>query len=481
MGSIKKLLSDSIVYGLAGAISKSINIFLVPIYTRTFSPAEYGIINLATNFYTLIYIFCTLNLDAAVHRWFWESDQLSYKRRVVGSWLYSTLVFTTIISLCIFYFAVPLSKLILGSSNHHILFQYIALSIVSSLFGTYINTLFRIEDKAISLAVFNTVLGVLTAGITIFMVVKQGMGVEGVFLGASAAQLIMAVIATILIYKWLIPFYFDVHLLKPMLLYVIPGIPSNILYWILNNSVGYFIYILCQSKDEVGLFNIGAAIASLIALIVSTFQQAWTPFAMSIIQNENAKSIYARVLILYCAAIGLISMLVGMFTKEALILFTHPKYYEAQYTAVILVYSQIFIGLTHIGMIGSAIKKTILPLLKVLFVSACLFAVLCAIMVPVYGKEGAAVSTLIAQIMMPIYVFYRSQKDYYIPYNFRQAFLIILISMILTSAAVAITSFLHFTLFIQVLVKMLFLSMFLVFLFVTKTITWQDLKKLWIF
>lgn len=473
MSTIKKLLSDSVIYGLAGAINKSISIFLVPIYTRIFTPADYGVINLVNNFYTLVFIFTSLSLDTAVHRWYWEKADKNYQHKVIGSWIYTSILSSVAFCLLIFFLSQSLSILILKAKEHYIFFQYIAIALLANVFNTYMNTLLRIEQKALLLALFNTLSGLLTVGLTIVFVIYQDMRLEGVFLGIASSQSITGIVAVILLRKWFIPIEFDTKLLKSMLKYSLPAIPAGIAYWVLNNSSGYFIDVLYKNRSEVGLFNIASSIAALIALLVGAFQQAWVPFAMSIHKNLDAPQIYARVLILYCAMAGGLAMFIGMFSYEILILFTHKEYYAAKDVAVILVFSQTIIGLTSVGMIGSAIQKSILPFGKIVFIGACLFVVLCFIFVPMYGKEGAAWSSIIAQSIMPVYVFYRSQKDYYIPYNFKMGISILLLSVFLTVLGTTVPYYLFDTLLYHIVAKLAIFLTFVLTLFFMRVFTWQ--------
>jgi O-antigen/teichoic acid export membrane protein len=476
MGTIKKLLSDSVVYGLAGAISRSINIFLVPVYTKIFTPADYGIINLVNNFYTLVFILTSLSLDTAVYRWYFEKEDSQYRHKVVGSWVYSTIISSLTGCTLIFLLSEPLSNLILKQDQYAIFFQYIALALGASIFNSYMNTLLRIEQKAILLAIFNTVSGLLTVGLTIVFVIYLNMRLEGVFLGIAVSQSTTALVAFILLRKWFFPVQFDKTLLKNMLKYSLPAIPAGIAYWVLNNSSGYFIDGLYKQRSEVGLFNIANSIAALVGLVVGAFQQAWVPFAMSIHKNPDAVKVYARVLVLYCAIVGGLAMLTGMFSYEILVLFTHKDYYDAKNVAVILVFSQTIIGLTAVGMIGSAIQKSILPFGKIVFIGACLFVVLCFILIPVFGKEGAAWSSVIAQSIMPVYVFYRSQKDYYVPYNFKMAVFLFSLSVIMVVLGITIPYYLSDILIYQVFVKIIIFAFFVAVLFLIKVFNVQELR-----
>ncbi len=74
-GHIKQLASESMIYGISGTIARSIGIFLIPIYTRIFSPSDYGIIALITALTGMIGMFIVLGLDNSSARWFYDSDK----------------------------------------------------------------------------------------------------------------------------------------------------------------------------------------------------------------------------------------------------------------------------------------------------------------------------------------------------------------------------------------------------------------------
>ena len=45
---LRQLGSESLVYGLSGVLSRFVSFFLVPIYTRIFSPEDYGVMTLVS-------------------------------------------------------------------------------------------------------------------------------------------------------------------------------------------------------------------------------------------------------------------------------------------------------------------------------------------------------------------------------------------------------------------------------------------------
>jgi O-antigen/teichoic acid export membrane protein len=90
--------------------------------------------------------------------------------------------------------------------------------------------------------------------------------------------------------------------------------------------------------------------------------------------------------------------------------------------------------------------------------------VLNLILVPRFGKEGAAISILISQLVVPVAVFIHGQKLFPIPYKFGKAIFTLAASFIL---GVASMWALHFRapLGIGILIKMLILLFYCALLF----------------
>jgi O-antigen/teichoic acid export membrane protein len=107
-----------------------------------------------------------------------------------------------------------------------------------------------------------------------------------------------------------------------------------------------------------------------------------------------------------------------LFSPEALILFTTPKYYESAWVASILSINIVLIGLTYIASIGTSIVKNTIHYSIGVLLAGVVTVIFNLILIPIWGKEGSAIATVAAQIIIPVYLFYKAQKLFYIPYEF---------------------------------------------------------------
>jgi len=73
---VKRFLRDSVVYSLSTFISRGISFFLIPIYTRVFSPEDYGIIDIMAIFASIIHLTVALEISQSVARFFADAGSL---------------------------------------------------------------------------------------------------------------------------------------------------------------------------------------------------------------------------------------------------------------------------------------------------------------------------------------------------------------------------------------------------------------------
>jgi O-antigen/teichoic acid export membrane protein len=74
------------------------------------------------------------------------------------------------------------------------------------------------------------------------------------------------------------------------------------------------------------------------------------------------------------------------------------------------------------------------------------------VFIPKFGKEGSAIATVAAQLIVPAYLFYKGQKVYFIPYKYAE----VVIAMAAMALVVVIIRFISFnSLAFQVVVKIL--------------------------
>lgn len=420
---LKKLAGDSVIYGISGIISRFIGIFLVPVYTRIFTPQDYGAISLVTNLFTLLSIVVILGMDNSVARWYYDDETDEDRKISLNTFLWSCFGAAAFFTILICLFHNFLAQRILKEPATATILLVTALNLPLTIFTTFTGNVLRIQRRAVATSVFTLVTSLMTIALNIVFVVVLRVGVIGVFYAQIITSAI-AVVWTLALFWKLIDFrFFNRQRWKEMFLFSLPLIPGSVAFWVINLSGVYFIQSF-QDAHEVGLYQIGTSLASAMALLTGAFQMAWGPFAFSIHKQENANRIYAQALTIYSAITSTSAVLITLFSYEVLSILTTPSYLGASLVAGILAYNYLIIGLGYIASVGTGIAKNNKMYGFASLASAIVLVILNLIIVPIFGKEGAALATLLSQIIIPIAIFWHAQKIYPIPYSFKKVLLI---------------------------------------------------------
>lgn len=434
--NIKRLLSDSVIYGLSGVLTRFISVFLTPIYTRIYTPDDYGVISILTNGFILLSIILVFSLDASTGRWFYDTDSDDTRKKVINTWVwfyfFSSLLFGTLL----FFSADYLQNRFLPTQIEGAIFiQIIAICLPLTIWSTVAINVLRLEMEAKKSVALSLIQSLLLIGLNVFFVVILRLGLSGIYYAQLISCIILIPISYYFIRKWIgSPRWFDYSLFQGMFKFAVPFIPASLGYWMVNLSGVFFLNEFLDQK-EVGLYQIGISIASVAGLATTAFQQAWSPFAYSIIHKPNAKQIFAISLQVYLLLVGMFCTFISVFSLEALKVLTTPDYYEATIVASILTFNSLLIGLGSISTLGATIEKKTTPVGLIYLLSSLVLIGLNFLLIPMIGKEGAALAVCISQLIIPVYMFWKSQQFYFIPYDFLKNAFIFLVYVVVVIAS----------------------------------------------
>lgn len=420
--NIKNLASDSLIYGVAGIATRLMGVLLTPLYTRVYTPEDYGVFGVINNAYSLIALLMIFSLDNSTARWFYDSDEYEKRKKIISTWFWFYLILSSLIGIFFFLSAGYWSQFIYYQPELAVEYiRILAVSLPVAVATVVATKVLRFEKRPKSTVVLTFLQALIIILFNVLFVLVLGMGLTGAFYAKLVAGVLMVPLAFVYIKRWIGRFrLLDLAMLKEMILYSLPFIPASISIWLINLSAVFFLNGKVSDSD-LGLFQVAFTLAGFGGIVVNSFQQAWSPFAFSIIHQENSKETYGKILLVYLMMIGSMTLMISLFSLEALMIIATPSYYGAAAIASILVFSGMFSGLTNIADLGSAISKKTAPLGMVYSFSALVLIFLNIFLIPRFGVIGAALAVCISQLITPIFVFYFSQKAYPIPYDFVRA------------------------------------------------------------
>ena len=467
LNHLRQLGKESLIYGVSGVVSRFLSVLLVPIYARVFSTEEYGYIGLITTTMGLLQIFVVLALDNSAARWFYETDEIRDRKSTIASWLWCQLSVATVVGLVMIMASEWLGIFILGDPSTGVYFRISGATLPLLTLSTGVINWFRYQRRPTATIIFTITISTTTVLLTILFVVGLKWSLEGIYLAQLISASIGTIAAVLIMKDWINPTYFRWLRLGEMLRYAIPLIPASIAFWIVNLSSRYFIQAY-STTSEVGVYQLGATIAMVMALVTTAFQQAWGPYGLSIYKQPEARNVYASVFLVYIWLTVSLSTALALFAPEIIRIFATKDYLGASPIVGILAFGYVFIGLNYIANTGPAIVKDMRPLGVAMVGSAVVNIGLNFLLVPKLGKSGSAIATLISLAIVSIYVFYRSQQLYPIPYRFKSAIGIFIFAIIIIFGSTIINiSNIWGSIFTKLLLLLLFIPISLLLRVVT--------------
>lgn len=415
----KQLGKDSVVYGLGGIIAKSIGFFLLPVYTRIFTPADYGTIEMLVVLNSFLGSILVMGMDSAQSFYFFEQKKNGeeVQARVVSAILQWRLTWGTGIVLLATLLSPLLNKFFF---NGRLSWEYFAIAFSSAFFSQILSQsaeVFRLLYRPwsyISIILAQT-LG--SAAVAITLIVWLGFGILGFFIGSLSASVFGALWGWWRIRKYLDLSRWHRQWWPKVLKFGAPLVPAGLGMYVLNTADRWFVSYY-HGQDALGLYAVGAKFAMLIAMAVTTFRQAWWPVAMDAMHSEGGPPLYRTMARLYMgigsASVVLITALSPCLVKW----FTAPAYFNSYPIVGILAWQSIFYGFYLIGAAGiwKAEKTAWAPFL--MGTAAILNIALNALLVPKYGGAGAAMATSVSFLFWDILALYISEKLWKVGYSY---------------------------------------------------------------
>lgn len=424
---LKTLVSDSAIYGIGGALTRFIGVFLVPLYTRVFTPDDYGVMSLVGTLNTLVGLAVALGLDYSAARWYYDTDKVEDQRCTIATWFWAYLGCATVGGLVLALFARQTSQLLCKTPEHEEIFRVAALLVPLQVSSLVLSKWFRYQRLPKKAVAFNISQTLVTIGCVLLFVLIWRLGVLGNYIGRVFAATAIGAVAWIALRPWTPAKAFSSVRLKELLRFGLPLVPAGVAFWGMT-GLNRFMLTFFTNTHEVGLFSVAATVASMLGLFTQSFQQSYAPFAFSILHESNARQVYAKVFEMYAWAGCVAATAIALLAPLVLRVFTTPLYYAAASCVGFLAFTVLLEGMRYIAAMGANIAKTAVPTAAATCVGAGVNLILNVTLIPTLGMVGAGIAGMAGYLAAVTYLFRASQKRYPIPYRWSVGLSCLLVS-----------------------------------------------------
>ena len=174
MNPLKKLASQTAIYGLSSVVGRLLNYLLVPLYTRYFLPEEYGVVTELYAYVAFLVIILTYGLETA----FFRFSQTEKNSRVVYSTSLISLLFSSLLFITLmFLFSENIAHSI-GYSNNQEYVKWFAIIIGLDAISSISFAKLRALNKATRFALIKLVNIFVNIGLNLFFIIYCPYAIE---------------------------------------------------------------------------------------------------------------------------------------------------------------------------------------------------------------------------------------------------------------------------------------------------------------
>jgi O-antigen/teichoic acid export membrane protein len=412
---LRKLTSQSAVYGAADVFTNLVSFLLLPLYTRFLTPRDYAVLAVLLLLTSLGKVLFRLGQDSAFFRVYYDAKSDAERRALAGTVAIFTVSVASLLFGALVYGAPLLVKLLFSHDPPPSSWVVLAtLDVYLGVFAFMPLSLLRIQDRPGLFSVFSASRHTVNIVLKVVLVVT-GHGVFGVLLSdVIATGLFSLALLPILARNLTLELRWS-HL-KETLSFGLPKVPHALMIQVQNLADRRLLEFFV-SHAQLGLYHVAYNFGMAVKFPLSAFEPAWQPFVYSQIHRPDAPRMLARIATYAAAAFITVGLPVAMFSREIVKLMTGPKFHAAHPVVPVIVLAYLIHGiflLTSIG-IGIAKKAHYYPVVTAAAASTNIGMNLA--LIPRWGMMGAAWATVAAYGVMAILGFVLSRRVYPIPYE----------------------------------------------------------------
>lgn len=408
MNKYKTLLSNTILISMGTFGSKILVFLMVRFYTDYLTPSDYSTADLITQTANLLFPIISFGITEGVFRFVLDSN--AHQKSV---FTYGFLSIT--VGAQLLFIIAPLLGIVKDFEGY---IWLIAVYTMASCYHALCSQFIRAEGKTALFAVQGIINTVLVITLNIIFLAICGMGVTGYVLSVVVADSLCTAFLFIKEKLWQ---QFTVkpqkYVLKQMLKYSIPLIPTTVFWWITSVSDRYMVNGFIGS-DANGIYAVSYKLPTLLTLVSSIFMQAWQFSAVTESEGDKKEhsEFFGKVWGSFQAIMFLAGGFVIAFAKPAMKLLTTKEFYGAWEYIPLLSASMVFTAFaSFMGTVYVVKKKSNLSFITA-FIGAVINIVLNFILIPsALGVQGAAVATVTSYLVVFVVRALNSQK--YIPFK----------------------------------------------------------------
>ncbi|HEX8658955.1 MAG TPA: polysaccharide biosynthesis C-terminal domain-containing protein [Hymenobacter sp.] len=443
MSILKKLASQTAVYGVSSIVGRVLTYLLVPIYTKAFAAAEFGVVTALYAYVSFLNVVFTYGLETTFFRFANRpgADRRELYDRVLSLLLLSTVVLTTAMVLL----ARPLLGLLDIPTGHERYAEWVALILGLDALAAIPFARLRLENRARKFAGIKLAGIVANVALNLFFIVlcpavasghwlpglaplvarlyDPTMGVGYVFL----SNLFASGLTLLLLWRELVDFRFRLNLafLRPLLGYAYPLMLMG-LAGMVNETLDRILlpkwlpanfYPGQSSLTAVGIYGACYKLSIFMSLVIQAFRYAAEPFFFAQSADRNSPATFALILKWFTLCCAVIFVGISLNVEDIGRLFLRrPEYLQGLVVVPILLLANLFLGVYYNLSVWFKLTDKTYYGTYIGAGGAVLTIALNFVLIPLLGYVGCAIATLACYFTMAVLCWRLGERHFPVPY-----------------------------------------------------------------
>lgn len=406
--AIPRIVRNSGLYSVVSFLQKGAAFFLLPVYTAYLSPEDYGTLSVIQAIVSFFSIFLLLSLDGAAARFHFFSEDKYCRTRVWGTILLLVLGNSLILGVILIIFnrwlVEPFAK---GIPFYPLIFLALLATILSPLY-LFFQRWLQVTQQG-GRYVINMLLNfIILTTLNIIALVVFKLGVLG-WIYATLITSVIFFLYSLILFVPHVQFRPEKAIMVDAYKYALPLLPHTVSSWFQTMVDRVFLNTFL-GPEKTGLYSVGYQFGSVVGIVASSVNQAFSPWFMERVQQNRAdlSEVYsfAKFAVTgYCC----LACVITLFSPEAIRLMTTATYHTAWKPVAFISYGQVFLGLSLFLSMPLWLKHTKYVFI-VTSISALTSVALNYLLIPGWGMMGAAIASYISLFVSSVCGLYFSLK-----------------------------------------------------------------------
>jgi len=389
----RRLLSNSIVYGLGSVANRLIGLAFLAVYTRYLAPSDFGVVGLLSSVAMLLLPLFSCGLSTSLGVCYFSTADPQQRARVIRSGRVICALSAAMLLLISVVDSARIAALVASDPRYAPHTQITLVGVALSLLSLPLQQKLQFDARAVAY-VIASLAGVATnVVVSVIAVAWMDLAALGLIFGTTFGQAITWLVLIVIVDQQRTNPGFRFSVVADLLRHGLPMIPSFAMLFVIQNGARWPLE-WTHGMEAVGLYALGATIGTAITVVTTSVTSAWMPHALA----QGSEWPQARVRIAedflrYCVLVGILLVLFFIGAQPFLRLFAAEQFHAAWTVIGLSASSHVLVSLFSMMLPPVYLAKKVAQVLVSQSI-AMVFAIATFSLIGPLGIVGAALSVL---------------------------------------------------------------------------------------